>query len=572
MASLVKTVEIDILAKDGDAEAKLDAISAKADKLREEHPELTIRIDTAEASAKMAIFREELKAATRPIDEEIKVKVDKHALAESEAELGVFSRLLESSGLGGSGNSTGFLSSLDELPYGGLPALAAALPVIGALLVELTGLVSGFAAAGAGLGAFGALAYPTLKKIETAYTGISTAQAAYHAAVQLEAKDPTTTNATAVKTALAQLKIAEDNLSPSTRQAITGIDKLKSTYEKMATAFQPIVMKVFNDGLKVANDLLPTLKTPATDFGNAIGGLLTQLGKFTQSKGFADWLDKFDKLIGPSTTAIGVGLGHVVNSFGKLITVLSGKDVVNSINIAFRVLSGTLGGLTYVVQHIAGSFSSFTSMIAKSWHIVQDAVAAFVSGNRLLLGRAISDVEHWVSVVSTDTGKVVAWFKALPGRIMSAIGNLGSLLFRAGANAISGLISGMGSMVGRAISDAENWGHDIVSAIGSPFGIHFSEPSQATKMIKAGQNIALGLSTGIRSGTSAVSASSSALAAAAGIGAGSGGSRALQLRVSVAGGADASLATALMKLLRFEIVQVGGGGSNSVQRALGQTA
>ena len=40
-------------------------------------------------------------------------------------------------------------------------------------------------------------------------------------------------------------------------------------------------------------------------------------------------------------------------------------------------------------------------------------------------------------------------------------------------------------------------GHDIINAVGAPFGIQFSEPSEATKMIQAGINVVKGLMKGI---------------------------------------------------------------------------
>ena len=67
--ALTKEVMLKILASDSDAQAKLDAIAAKADELREDNPELIARIDTAEASAKLSVFRDQLKATAATTDE-----------------------------------------------------------------------------------------------------------------------------------------------------------------------------------------------------------------------------------------------------------------------------------------------------------------------------------------------------------------------------------------------------------------------------------------------------------------------------------------------------------------------
>jgi len=59
--TLVRRILLQVNADDGDTEAKLDRINEKADELGKKHPELKVRIDTAAASAKVAVLREELK-------------------------------------------------------------------------------------------------------------------------------------------------------------------------------------------------------------------------------------------------------------------------------------------------------------------------------------------------------------------------------------------------------------------------------------------------------------------------------------------------------------------------------
>ena len=59
----------------------------------------------------------------------------------------------------------------------------------------------------------------------------------------------------------------------------------------------------------------------------------------------------------------------------------------------------------------------------------------------------VGDVERWVSSVAANVGKAVAWFHGLPGRIVSAVGNLGGLLVSAGRSVIDGLIAGVQSAI-----------------------------------------------------------------------------------------------------------------------------
>ena len=45
-------------------------------------------------------------------------------------------------------------------------------------------------------------------------------------------------------------------------------------------------------------------------------------------------------------------------------------------------------------------------------------------------------------------GGLLSFVSGIPGKILSALGDLGSLLFNAGKRIIQGLINGIGSMIG----------------------------------------------------------------------------------------------------------------------------
>ena len=249
MASVVKTVEIDILAKDGDAQAKLDAISAKADELREMHPELTVRIDTAEATAKMAVLREEIKEATKSVDVEIKPKLDKHALAESEAEMGILSRILYGSDFGGGGGGGGEVGGLAGLAPELSPlviVLGALIPLFEAAAVELAALAAGFAAAAAGAGAFAASWRSPARSDREGI--IRRAQADTQAQLKKLSPDDGRQDGGSTRSRSTRFRSRCARQSP------------KTEYEGMSKAFEPIVFKNFNDALKIENSLLPTLQ------------------------------------------------------------------------------------------------------------------------------------------------------------------------------------------------------------------------------------------------------------------------------------------------------------------------
>ena len=383
--ALVKTVEMRVLADAGDAQAKLDELDEKAKELGAEDVRMRFRVDAGDAKTQF----DDLKARADELglkDVTIKVKVDGkgRAIADLQAiraeadKAGggsgggpnkIQSLLGKLFGVGGSGADAGGAGGAGGIPLEGLSGgmlagIAAAVPLLEAALVEVTGLVSGFAAAGAGAGAFALLAEPAVKKVETAYTALNAAQQKYTAAQAKEAMDPTKTNQTAVAAAALNLKLAQEAISKlpaSEQKAVSGIQNLTAEFGKMSKAFAPAAFKVFGDGLKVVGNLLPHLTPFANTFASSLDKLLQQAGKFTQSKGFEQFVAQFHSLEGPALTAIGTGIGNVVNSIGKLLTSMSGKDVAHTINIAFGAISGTIDMVGGAVRRLMSNWDGMSA-------------------------------------------------------------------------------------------------------------------------------------------------------------------------------------------------------------------
>lgn len=277
---------------------------------------------------------------------------------------GLLSRLgslLGGAGGGAGGGLSGILGNIPLVPEGG--GLPAQLGVLGlmvdaaaALSVELTGVLSGFAAAGAGAGAFALLAMPAFHSVSSAYTQIQSDQQAYDRALTKTARND----------ALKHLQQDYANLSGPQKDAVTGIQSLVGEYHKLSSAFTPEAFKVFSGFLQLANNLLPDVTPFAKTFADSISGLLDKVSKFTGSKGFKDWLSDFQKLEGPSIGAIGTGVGHLAVNIGKLLTTMSSKDDVNAINIAFSVIDGLIIGFTRFVQGAMRAWDLLTTAWDKS--------------------------------------------------------------------------------------------------------------------------------------------------------------------------------------------------------------
>ena len=88
---------------------------------------------------------------------------------------------------------------------------------------------------------------------------------------------------------------------------------------------------------------------------------------------------------------------------------------------------------------------------------------------------------------------VVDWFRGLPGRITGAIGNVGNLLYNAGASIISGFLDGLKSMW----NSVTGW----ISGIGDWIKEHKGPPEyDAVMLVNNGRLIMQGFARGLRSG------------------------------------------------------------------------
>jgi len=210
------------------------------------------------------------------------------------------------------------------------------------------------------------------------------------------------------------------------------------------------------------------------------------------------------------------------------------------------------------IHPLMSGITKLVSWIRTHWKLLAVILATVLLGP--IAGLIAFIATHWNTfrrITSEVVSDVAGFFRSLPGKIVSGLAALPSMLFSAGRNAIMGLLHGAQSMVGSVMSTVSGWGHDIANAIGSPFGIHFSEPSQAALMVKAGRQITLGLARGMTSETGAARAAAARVGVAAGIAgggaalAGAGGGGRLQIEWVGGSGADQQFITWLKKNIRL---------------------
>ncbi|MFJ5924829.1 hypothetical protein ACIQF6_19725 [Kitasatospora sp. NPDC092948] len=114
------------------------------------------------------------------------------------------------------------------------------------------------------------------------------------------------------------------------------------------------------------------------------------------------------------------------------------------------VTSWTVSSWQSVTSTVSSAASATGSAVAAAWRTVQSWTASAWDACVRTVASAWSNI---VSGVASGISAVISYVAGLPGQILSAIGDLGSLLFDKGKQAIQGLVNGMKSIsVGSVVS------------------------------------------------------------------------------------------------------------------------
>ncbi|MGW2261453.1 hypothetical protein ACWCXE_27165 [Streptomyces sp. NPDC001780] len=120
--------------------------------------------------------------------------------------------------------------------------------------------------------------------------------------------------------------------------------------------------------------------------------------------------------------------------------------------IAMGPIGWVIAAVIGLVVLIVANWDRIKAVTAAVWNAVWGKVKSVASGmiNSILgfVSRALSAWERFKAGAISKALGLVSWVRGLPGRISSAIGNLGSLLVNKGKAVVQGLWSGIRSMGG----------------------------------------------------------------------------------------------------------------------------
>lgn len=169
---------------------------------------------------------------------------------------------------------------------------------------------------------------------------------------------------------------------------------------------------------------------------------------------------------------------------------------------------------------VNGAFAAVKTGVQKVVTWLRSAVpAAFEFIKKVFLNTSPVGlvVKHWDTIkgavgkgatwIRTKLGSLVGWFKGLPGRIASGVGNLGSTLLQAGRDLIGGLMKGILEVGSGPLKALNKVSGGMLDGFMDEWGIH--SPSRV--MLAMGRHLMNGLAGGIAGGRKVASAAWSAL-------------------------------------------------------------
>ncbi|MFG2899522.1 phage tail tape measure protein [Streptomyces zaomyceticus] len=228
--------------------------------------------------------------------------------------------------------------------------------------------------------------------------------------------------------------------------------------------------------------------------------------------------------VGSALTAMGTWIAAVVRTAvtaAAQFVMMAARAVAWAVTMAAQwlIAMGPIGWVIAAVIGLAVLIIANWDKIKRYTGIVWDwlwtkikAIGSYIL-NYVLGWKLVSYfLSHWDRIksgVATKGAQLLGWFRSFPGRLTSALGSLGSLLYSKGVNVVQGLWQGISSMGGWIRSQIMGWARSVIPGpIADALGI--ASPSKVTTA--QGRWIARGLVVGLTGSAKQVRAAALKLA------------------------------------------------------------
>lgn len=172
-------------------------------------------------------------------------------------------------------------------------------------------------------------------------------------------------------------------------------------------------------------------------------------------------------------SAITTAINAVKSIISKVLSFLGGlwqrevngwKKIITTVFNAIKsVVSGAINGVKSIISKALSVLSSLWNREVNGWKRI---ITTIMNAIKSVVSTAVAGIKAAISKISAIAGQIKGYFTAaknaaagvinslvslargIGGRIKSAVGSLGSILYSAGKNVIQGLINGVTGMIG----------------------------------------------------------------------------------------------------------------------------
>ncbi len=305
-------------------------------------------------------------------------------------------------------------------------AVAAITPLVGVA----AGLGAAFGVAGAGVGAFAALAKPQITAVTGAVSAVTKAQDAYNTAIA-------TGNTKGATKALQDQQKALATLTPAQRTAVQAQLSFNDAFHKTSDALAPKILGPYTAGLKTLQGLLPSVASIAGPAGDALKGIFDKAQKGIQGANFQGFVNTLRSQVGPTITSLGSIAGnaggvlsHVFQAAMPLI-----QPVLKMVNDLFAQLNRSAAG-----QGLADFFKRLQPLVAQLGPTLGSVVKALGD----ILRAALPLAGPVLSIIKTLADTLATLFKSAD--FTAFVANIGSVI-----NSLKPLLPVLGQAIGQIV-------------------------------------------------------------------------------------------------------------------------
>lgn len=226
-----------------------------------------------------------------------------------------------------------------------------------------------------------------------------------------------------------------DSLAPIIEKAGPDIEKLALAFGKVLEAVLPVLPAL----LDVAVKLLP----PITVLATLLASLLTAIPVPVMTALVAAFV-----LFSQVLPVVAGALAFLVSPIGLVVAAIVGLVLIAK--VVMDHWEGIAGFFTGLWDRVSGIFTGAIAKVGEHAGTIGRVILFALTGGMSEV--VLFFIRNWDKIKSgvTDAfGAVVSWFQGLPGKILSAIGDLGNLLKDVGGKIIDGLIKGIKAGFGK---------------------------------------------------------------------------------------------------------------------------